>query len=49
MKSKIKIAQGGRGAMELLPKGEVDIGLTFISEMHLKLLGLFAPVLDSIC
>ncbi len=30
MKSKIKIAQGGRGAMA---KGEVDIGLTFISEI----------------
>jgi molybdate transport system substrate-binding protein len=30
---KIKIAQGGRGAMELLAKGEVDIGLTFISEI----------------
>jgi molybdate transport system substrate-binding protein len=33
MKSKIKIAQGGRGAMELVAKGEVDIGLTFISEI----------------
>jgi molybdate transport system substrate-binding protein len=33
MKPKIKIAQGGRGAMELLAKGEVDIGLTFISEI----------------
>jgi molybdate transport system substrate-binding protein len=33
MKLKIKIAQGGRGAMELLAKGEVDIGLTFISEI----------------
>lgn len=33
MKPKIKIAQGGRGAMELLTKGEVDIGLTFISEI----------------
>src|SRR5205085_9940684 len=30
MKPKIKIAQRGRGAMELLAKGEVDIGLTFI-------------------
>lgn len=30
---KIKIAQGGRGAMELLAKGDVDIGLTFISEI----------------
>src|SRR5215831_3857493 len=33
MKPKIKIAQGGRGAMALLAKGEVDIGLTFISEI----------------
>ena len=33
MKPKIKIAQGGRGAMELLAKDEVDIGLTFISEI----------------
>src|ERR1043166_4647732 len=33
MKPKIKIAQGGRGAMELLAKGEVDIGFTFISEI----------------
>jgi len=33
MKPKIKIAQGGRGAMELLARGEIDIGLTFISEI----------------
>jgi molybdate transport system substrate-binding protein len=33
MKPKIKPAQGGRGAMLLLAKGEVDIGLTFISEI----------------
>jgi molybdate transport system substrate-binding protein len=33
MKPKIKIAQGGRGAMELLAKGDVDIGLTFVSEI----------------
>jgi molybdate transport system substrate-binding protein len=33
MKPKIKAAQGGRGAMELLAKGEVDIGLTFVSEI----------------
>ena len=33
MKTKIVIAQGGRGAMELLAKGEVDFGLTFISEI----------------
>jgi molybdate transport system substrate-binding protein len=33
MKAKIKIAQGGAGAMAALAKGEVDIGLTFISEI----------------
>jgi molybdate transport system substrate-binding protein len=33
MKPKIKIAQGGRAAMELLAKGEVDIGLTYVSEI----------------
>ena len=30
---KIKRAQGGAGAMTMLAKGEVDIGLTFLSEM----------------
>jgi molybdate transport system substrate-binding protein len=33
MRPKIKIAQGGAGAMALLAKGEIDIGLTFISEI----------------
>ena len=33
MKPKIRISQGGRGAMEMLAKGEVDYGLTFISEI----------------
>jgi len=33
MKPKIKLAQGGRGAMEMLAKGDVDIGLTFVSEI----------------
>src|SRR2546422_10912682 len=33
MKPKIKVTQGGRGAMELLAKGEDDIGLTFSSEI----------------
>jgi molybdate transport system substrate-binding protein len=33
MKPKIKPAQGGTGAMLLLAKGEIDIGLTFISEI----------------
>lgn len=34
MKPKIKLAQGGAGAMSLVAKGEVDIGLTFLSEMN---------------
>jgi molybdate transport system substrate-binding protein len=33
MKAKIKPAQGGAGAMALVAKGEVEIGLTFLSEM----------------
>jgi len=33
LKPKLKIAQGGRGAMEMLAKGDVDIGVTFISEI----------------
>ena len=33
MKSKIKLAQGGAGAMKLLAEGQVDIGVTFVSEI----------------
>ena len=33
MEPKITRAQGGAGAMTMLAKGEVDIGLTFLSEM----------------
>jgi molybdate transport system substrate-binding protein len=33
MQPKIKRAQGGAGAMAMVAKGEVDIGLTFLSEM----------------
>ena len=33
MQPKIKLAQGGAGAMKMLASGEVDIGLTFISEI----------------
>jgi molybdate transport system substrate-binding protein len=33
MEPKIKRAQGGAGAMVLVAKGEVEIGLTFLSEM----------------
>ena len=34
MESKIKRAQGGAGAMKLAAQGEVEIGLTFMSEME---------------
>jgi molybdate transport system substrate-binding protein len=34
MQPKIRRAQGGAGAMALLAKGEVDIGLTYLSEIH---------------
>jgi molybdate transport system substrate-binding protein len=33
MKPKLKVAQGGAGAMAMLAKGEVDYGFTFISEI----------------
>ena len=34
MEPKIKRAQGGAGAMAMLAKGDVEIGLTFMSEME---------------
>jgi molybdate transport system substrate-binding protein len=34
MRPKIVRAQGGSGAVALLARGEVDIGLTFLSEIH---------------
>ena len=33
MKPKIKLAQGGAGAMKMLADGQVDVGLTFVSEI----------------
>ena len=33
MQSKIKLAQGGAGAMKMLAEGQVEFGLTFISEI----------------
>ncbi len=33
MRPKIRLAQGGAGAMAMLAKGDVDIGLTFVSEI----------------
>jgi molybdate transport system substrate-binding protein len=34
MEPKLKRAQGGAGAMAMLARGEVEIGLTFLSEMN---------------
>lgn len=34
MQAKLVRAQGGAGAMAVLAKGEVEIGLTFLSEIH---------------
>lgn len=34
LQPKLKRAQGGAGAMRMVATGEVDIGLTFVSEMH---------------
>jgi molybdate transport system substrate-binding protein len=34
MQPRIVRAQGGSGAMALLAKGEIEIGLTFLSEIH---------------
>jgi molybdate transport system substrate-binding protein len=34
VESKLKRAQGGAGAMAMAAKGEVEIGLTFVSEME---------------
>ena len=33
MKPKIKLAQGGAGAMKMLADGQVEIGMTFVSEI----------------
>ena len=33
VQAKIKRAQGGAGAMKLVAEGQVEIGLTFLSEM----------------
>ena len=34
MKPSLKRVQGGAGAMAVLAKGEVELGLTFLSEIH---------------
>ena len=49
MKPKIKLAQGGARAMAALAKGDVDIGLTFVSEIITEPgVELVGPLPDSI-
>ena len=44
IKSKIKRAQGGAGAMKLVADGDVEIGLTFMSEMEQKGIDILGPL-----
>lgn len=44
MEPKIKRAQGGAGAMQLVAKGEVEIGLTFMSEMDVPGIDVVGPL-----
>lgn len=48
MQPKIKRAQGGAGAMQLTAKGEVEIGLTFLSEMDDPGIDIVGPLPKSI-
>jgi molybdate transport system substrate-binding protein len=46
VKAKVKRAQGGAGAMKLVADGEVEVGLTFLSEMEepgIEVLGPLPP------
>ena len=44
MQPKIKRAQGGAGAMEMVAKGDVEIGLTFLSEMAVPGIDVVGPL-----
>jgi molybdate transport system substrate-binding protein len=44
VKSKVKRAQGGAGAMKLVAQGEVEIGLTFLSEMEEPGIDILGPL-----
>jgi molybdate transport system substrate-binding protein len=49
MKPKIKSGQGGAGAMAMVAKGDVEIGLTFLSEMDDPGIDIIGPLPKSIC
>src|SRR5262249_54433110 len=49
MEPKIKFGQGGAGAMAMLAKGDVEIGLTFLSEMDDPGIDVIGPLPESIC
>src|ERR1019366_9426328 len=44
LQPKIKLAQGGAGAMELVAKGEAEIGLTPLSEMSHPRIDMVGPL-----
>jgi molybdate transport system substrate-binding protein len=44
VKAKIKRAQGGAGAMKLVAQGQVEIGLTFMSEMEEPGIDILGPL-----
>lgn len=46
---KLKRAKGGAAAMEMTAKGDVEIGLTFVSEMQEPGLDIVGPLPASIC
>jgi molybdate transport system substrate-binding protein len=48
MKSKVKRAQGGANAMAMVAKGEVEIGVTFVSEMNEPGIDIVGPLPDQI-
>jgi molybdate transport system substrate-binding protein len=44
IQSKIKRAQGGAGAMQMVAKGDVEVGLTFLSEMDVPGIEVVGPL-----
>lgn len=44
VRAKVKRAQGGAGAMQLVAKGEIEVGLTFMSEMQEPGIDILGPL-----